>query len=106
VTTAEILRKAADLIEPEGKWTQGYYARNSSGDIRVATDSEAVCWCAIGAIRKVSHTTASREAIVVAQMLGFKGSDELVNWNDAKGRTQAEVVAALRAAADAQEAQL
>ena len=34
-----------------------------------------------------------------AKTLGMAGWTEAMNWNDAPGRTQAEVVAALRAAA-------
>lgn len=96
-TPADVLRAAADLIEPEGAWTQGYWARTSSG---FATDpylEAASCYCALGAIANVTgitqlgkvHTLAPTDALC-------RAVGDVAMWNDKRSRTQAEVVAKLR----------
>ena len=71
-----------------------------NGD-RVAYDSDRACaWCAIGALAaaaddRLGTGSAVSTADVIADELGV-GS--LPAWNDEPGRTQAEVVAALRGA--------
>jgi hypothetical protein len=98
---ADVLNRAADLIEPEGRWGRddyGYYGPDS--------DSDMGCYCLIGAIAKA----AARAPFLVenddaiAAILGFKHGYEIPRWNDEPDRTQAEVVAALRAAAKLSEA--
>jgi hypothetical protein len=103
-TVSEILSAAADLIEPEGKWTQGYYARDQFGSDCEPEDSCAVCWCTIGAIERASEESVSddceaynaAEQAVAAALPGIT----IVSWNDAPERTQADVVAKLREAAE------
>jgi len=88
-TIAEVLEKAADLLEPEGRWTQHAYGRwNGSG---------YSCWCMFGAIDAIAsdYKIGAQCNNVVDRVVG----QGLVDWNDAPGRTQPEVVAALRRAA-------
>lgn len=115
---SEVLSKAADLIEPEGAWTQGAQARNKRGQRVADSAKNAVCFCASGAIwraaRKagVAGLSSSGGSIIndahVALSTVINGrslSARIPDWNDAPERTQAEVVAALRqAAAKAREA--
>jgi len=55
MTTLEILRAARELISDPAKWTQGAYARSSKGEeLYYGNNPEAVCWCAYGALEKVS----------------------------------------------------
>lgn len=95
---ARILRKAAALIEPPGRWTQGWLARNRHGEGVAPNSSSAVCWCARGAIERYRGGVATEEALE-AQI----GTLAIGAWNDDTQRTQDEVVAALRAAADEAE---
>jgi len=93
---ADVLERAADLIEPEGAWTQGTWARDRSGD--TATRAEEGCWCLWGAIYKTvgyDAVATSPCLMAVANLVG----DSSIHWNDVPGRTQAEVVSALREAA-------
>lgn len=92
MTVADILDKAADLIEPEGCWMQGAFG------LRKGT-----CFCAVGAIRAaldVPSITAA-ENWVDQNARKALGMDAMTieDWNDAPGRTQAEVVSKLREAA-------
>lgn len=108
LSVAEVLDRAADLIEPEGAWTQlggdddgsdGECARDAAGFPVPATDPRASCWCLFGAIERATngHDTTIVRAF---EWLTGKRSDDLVQFNDDEERTQAEVVAALRAAAE------
>lgn len=106
MTTAEILLKAADLIEPEGAWTTEAYARNDGGDIVQPGDPSASCWCLIGAIGRVDRFNPSYMALdkfeampAIQALTAVTDGVWPPNWQDSIGRTQAEVVAALRAAA-------
>lgn len=98
-TIAQTLREAADLIEPEGAWTQEVFARNLAGQCTGLSEfrGRAVCWCMMGATEKVSDDNL-RTSLGVDDLL-----EELIGdvaaWNDAPERTQAEVVAKLREAA-------
>lgn len=85
---SEVLAKAADLIEPEGRWCQKAY---HSGEAR----------CAVGAIVHIGeqnggHQSATTEIFIRAICPDFAIS----TWNDREGRTQAEVVSALRKASE------
>lgn len=50
----ETLLKAADMIGDQKDWTQGTYARNKKGLPVPYSDAKSVCFCASGAIAKVS----------------------------------------------------
>lgn len=105
---ATVLNAAADLIEPEGRWTQGTLARDEAGlEVHNPDDAEAYCWCVAGAIQRVTGGGwsdadfaiyhASRRAVLGA--VGLGEDDSIAPWNDAPERTQAEVITALRQAA-------
>ncbi|RYG90143.1 MAG: hypothetical protein EON59_00755 [Alphaproteobacteria bacterium] len=102
-TVAEVLDAAADLIEPEGAWTKGAFARDISGkDTSLfGYRGKAVCWCLLGATQEAAGDDDDGVADhFFAQFLGAAAQDGLACWNDAPERTQAEVVAKLREAAE------
>jgi hypothetical protein len=97
---ADVLERAADLIEPEGAWTQGAYARDAKGRKFITGRAEGmVCFCAIGAIDHVTNaiTPLWKDALTALQQV--LPESRIGAWNDAPERTQPEVVAALRRAA-------
>lgn len=104
-TVSEILFAAAALIEPEGAWTQGYYARGRSGR-PVRNKKSATCFCALGAINVAAGNAPDNDARTPQRALEAVLRDGRVDifdvpeWNDTPGRTQAEVVAKLREAAE------
>jgi hypothetical protein len=103
--TAADLRAAAEVLERDG-WTQGDF-RNEYG-----------CRCVSSAIAFVASECRTSQAGLldldggefdrwVAAARLFRETvrqDSIVRFNDEPGRTAAEVIAALRAAADAAEA--
>lgn len=100
MSVAEVLNKAADLLEKPGAWTQGALGRLEDGTPVYSADapslSRASCYCMAGALW-VANGYQYPEAAFDALPAGPR--EGTGQWNDAPGRTQAEVVAALRQAA-------
>jgi hypothetical protein len=99
-SVAEVLERAADLLEEPDAWTQGVYARDHNN--RQTDDRDkAECFCALGAINYAAgrHDLSwdAREQQRVFEEIS--GIDDVPTWNDDPERTQSEVVAKLREAA-------
>lgn len=96
---SEILHAAGDLLEPPGAWTRYHWACDANGEPVDSRSSEAVSWCAIGAIRKINGAFDSnslyflRRAVFAYTSYNFSIS----GWND-RACTQQEVVTAFRKA--------
>lgn len=110
-TTAEVLRKAADRLEKPGAWFRHGYGNRVESSLAVPPVGEleaSTCWCALGAITleygddfpDAGHPECSSAGQMLVAEIGGRS---VAQWNDAPGRTQAEVVAALRAAAERAE---
>lgn len=92
VTRKDVLHRAADLLTEFG-WCQGTYGSKVEG-----------AFCAEGAIFQAVLDLYGRGYILNAtqwRRVFASLGDHLPNWNDAPGRTRAEVVARLREAANA-----
>ncbi len=118
MNTSEVLLAAAELVE-QG-WTQDAFARDIEGNAQFdVCATGACCFCADGAIRRalnyvyISATDDDEEMLGLAiaaldrvidpeatEMQHNKPFGRVHTWNDAPGRTQAEVVAKLREAAE------
>lgn len=98
---SEVLARAADLIEPEGRWIQGGAAKNAAGQYLGAggaASKAATCWCAIGALLRTGPDQAAAALDYLRTLIS--PTSGIGGWNDAPDRTQAEVVAALRKASE------
>lgn len=87
------LRRARDLISDPARWTQGEFARDVEG-VGVAPNSDkATCWCALGALRRVT-----RSFNVPWRLIGGISQNHLyiTDFND--GHTHVDVLAAFDAA--------
>lgn len=103
---AAVLRRAAELIAEPEKWCQGDHARDRFLNPCLPSSDKAQCWCMLGAIVRAADTIDSnlyRAADAIAEHLGGYKRTSIGRWNDNPSRTHAEVLAALRAAADAEE---
>ena len=97
----------------ERGWTQKAMARNAKGQEVGCEDPNACEWCLLGALNlalfKVMGTwpqeitlrldVMDRALVAVKDAANPDVPWNVAGWNDAKKRTQAEVVAVLRAAA-------
>ena len=102
---AAMLSQARDLLLKG--WCQGVQARDGSGGEVPAWSSEAASWSLLGAVL-ASWNAAARDISVVGHSLDARalgdatealgqatGTAALDGWNDAAGRTPAEVIAAV-----------
>lgn len=92
-TIADILERAAARVERG--WTQDAFARDTNGLECSVFSEHAIAWCLAGAV----DAETSMRAAVFLEAIGAAIGMDAVTWNDAPGRTQAEVVTALREAA-------
>lgn len=84
LTVADVLERAADLIEPEGAWYQGNY-----------TGPNGKCFCMLGAVRRAGGFTHDVNP-VTEELYWSLETSSISDWNDEPGRTQQEAVSALR----------
>lgn len=106
MTTAELLRAARALIAVPERWTQRATARDRAGAWCGAGDPRAARWCPDGALRNRVYRgkkswplglRRDRARAYVAALRALEaaiGVPVLQHWNDAPGRTHAQVVAA------------
>lgn len=97
------LLAAARLLSKPGGWSRGQFARTKPRGPVVhdyVGDPAAACFCVAGA---VSRVYGKRWPLVpwaaVLRLHKAIGTDSVTDWNDKRGRTQAEAVAAVRKAA-------
>ena len=99
----EILRKVRDLLSDPARWTKGWFAKDSSENPCVPTSKDAVCWCALGAMRKqlgyveddlFMEITRDLEAILKKQ--GYNHS--LATFNDDPATTHNQMMKLLNLA--------
>ena len=86
-TVKEILIAARAIIADEENWTQGAYAKDKDGMSSGVICSNAVCFCSIGAIRKITISPFDAMAVLRNHM-----GDSIILFND--GHTHKEVLAA------------
>lgn len=102
----QILLRAADRIEKLG-WCQHNYGVGENGNARrpgglfdkEPDQSPVRETCPIGAIRAVAGNDDKAGNEAKARLYAFLGVKNLADWNDDPKRTKAEVVAAMRKAA-------
>jgi hypothetical protein len=98
-----VLKAGRDLISEPSRWLQGGLAQDSEGKAVNPIDPSAVCWCSVGAVRKMAgihQPLVGRRALdqlrLAATELGYFSDRELA-WkrldkiND--NRTHPEVLA-------------
>ena len=88
---SEVLDRAADLIEPEGAWTQGASFRNAGGDAVDGDSADVTCRCLVGAISAVTDYDFSVSAPAYPFLEKLVADDAAV-WNDKRKRTQPETI--------------
>lgn len=89
-TAVDVLRDARALVAKG--WTRKAIARTETGEEAASCgDINAVCWCIFGALyAQPSGVPRQKASRIIDDVCG----GEMVSWNDAPGRTQAEVLAA------------
>lgn len=95
-TIYEALVAAKNLISNPDNWTQEVSARDCTGNYIYSSNPEAVCWCSVGALHKVTKDdwplidkTVKHLRLFLEQELKYY--DGIANFNDS--HTHAEVMA-------------
>ena len=60
----EDLEKLQKMFSKAEAWTQGVYARNANDSPTYVGDSEATCYCLVGAIREISPFSSHCEKLI------------------------------------------
>ncbi len=91
MTNKEIIQQAIDLISDPNKWTKNALARDKYNNKLINSNSpEAVCWCAVGAIRKCCGMNRYYNLINELESYCLDIHDNtLENINDFYGREKA-----------------
>jgi hypothetical protein len=103
----EILTATRALLSRPERWTQRAYARDGAGQPVCNHEPEACCWCLSGAVARTSRAYSAKYLSLAYQAIYAAAGVEmggLIDWNDAPGRTHADVIAMLDAAIMAEEA--
>lgn len=98
MSTVEVLKRARETISKPERWTQGAYARDARGYPIGVGHSDAVCFCATGAIARGAPDPEARALAQMGVRIGRRPVEGLAAWNDAPERTHAEVLAAFDSA--------
>lgn len=89
----QILQAARDLIAKPENWTQDDFARAADGSGVAPHSDEAVCWCSLGAINKVSPPVEDNQTKKLAKILLRNAmGTSIAAFNDT--HTHEEVIAA------------
>jgi hypothetical protein len=84
------LTKARELISDPARWTQGEYARDAKGAEVKPGSKYATCWCALGAVRKVTRRDSAAHGVLTALQKHCEGPTVTL-FND--GHDHADVLA-------------
>lgn len=100
----EVLRDGLERVERG--WCQDTLARDEHGDPTTVGPHGAVSWCLLGALVAASLDRPLELVTRAADALApYVGEGGLVGWNDRPGRTQEEVVGAIRSCIASMEEQ-
>jgi hypothetical protein len=89
--TSKILESAAFVIMTPSWWAQGTAARNASNKATASYNQDACKFCAIGAIMAAANEHYLPQQSAIRQCLKSYLGCDIMDWNDNKDRTAAEV---------------
>jgi hypothetical protein len=105
---SEVLRAVAEILEPADAWGQGGFWRDADGTVCWVKPESIKCRCLAGGIAEASGLSrfgddSHFDALNFVERV--IGCASVPIWNDDPARTQPQVVAALRKAADLAESE-
>lgn len=89
--TREHFTKAIELISQPEHWTKGSYARTKDHRCIAVASRNATCWCAVGALAKVSGLDTNRVELLLTDLYPRQAVPQqtLSGTNDFFGREAA-----------------
>jgi hypothetical protein len=101
MTPYEILVLAKEKISKPENWTKSASARNKNGEDTYPTNSDAVCFCSIGAIQSVSKYTGDEAIDILRRVLYPNNWYGVAAFNDSHLTTHEDVMKAFDKAIEA-----
>jgi len=95
MNSVEVLLAAKELLNDPKCWTKGTVARNANGGAVAPNNTDAVCWCAVGALAKICKypfNPTLYETVIYAFENVSSRQNGIGYWNDDKDRTHEEVL--------------
>ncbi len=93
----QAIARAIERISVPGQWTQGAWARDKGGAPVDGYGTDAVCWCAAGALRRECATRLDYE--LALEMINRLPNESLgVSYTNDIYATNERVIAMMRAA--------
>lgn len=104
---SEVLNHIADEFEKDNSlWTKYSYARDKNGDTTSVFNPNAVCFCSLGAITKVTNYNFADVSCknilsdLLKHTMGLRYNKSIITFNDSPETTIQDVIAAFRKAAE------
>ena len=94
MTPADILRAAKARIATPERWTRGTMARDEDGNGVASVSDHACAWCSLGAMEAEAGASTRARVYAIRALNRAIDNKPIDDWNDAPGRTHAEVLAA------------
>ena len=89
----KLLEDARNLIAKRESWTQDDFGKTADGNGVYSKSDEAVCWCSLGALTRLSPSDEDKQVRKLAKLFLRKAMDSsIVVFNDS--HTHEEVLAA------------
>lgn len=98
-STVEVWDRVLDLLAEPSRWYQGWFAADTQGFPCEAVSCQAVCYCTLGAVSKVTRGAPALEFDAVTRLtwaVACLGYGSVPSWNDHPDRTHAEVLDLVR----------
>lgn len=95
MTPLQILTRARKLLSNPKRWCQWTSAKDKNGLSVSPFSKNAVSFCAYGSIERVTDGDIGECALILDKEAGriSKKKGDLVGYNDARGRTHAQILA-------------
>jgi len=90
-----IVAEVINLLETKG-WCQEYYALDKFGSPVHEKTPEACHFCGLGALNRVTPLQLDGELWNIREIFGAVHGVTIIKYNDAPGRTKAEVISAFK----------
>lgn len=91
MSQVELLTRARAIIENPQNWTKGEMARDAGGRLVVSHSPDAVCFCAVGALRRAAYELCIDRFPSFYTLQKWCGTEPVPLFNDT--HTHADVLA-------------
>ncbi len=103
MSTMDALIALKTLLAEPPSWTKGKSARNAEGNRTEPTRDDAVCWCLLGAIYRITNYDCNLFIVINNIMRGLVNNTAITAYNDNPTTTHADILKLIDAAIEQQK---